>query len=238
MYLLFVHVQVRSNIRHDVTIFLLTPPPVDATRWDRHNVKLERDPSYRHNDVAEQYGDAVKRVASSHEGCFVVDVFDLLGAHDQQQYSPHLSDGLHLSGSGNELVYKGLMEILEEQTDMSPTRLGMDQYTNRRPIQTTRPSIVLLGDSFTEFGLEYGGWVSLLASNYSRRADVLNRGFQGHNTREILNVLPEILPENATCGPLFVTLWLGSNDATIDDERHVPLDEFQANLETIVEKLR
>jgi len=204
--------------------------------WDRHNEKLERDPSYRHNDVAKQYGDAVKSVASQNEGCFVVDVFDLLGAKDRQQYAPHLSDGLHLSGSGNELVYQGLMEVLE-QTNLAPGRLVMDKYTNDLPIQSTRPSIVLLGDSFTEYGFKSRGWASLLASDYSRRADVLNRGFEGHNTRDLLALLPEILSETATDGALFVTLWLGGNDA-IAGERQVSLDEFERNLKAIVEKVR
>jgi lysophospholipase L1-like esterase len=217
----------------------LTPPPVDTTRWNRHNEKLEKDPSYRHNDVAKKYGNVVKSVAAAHEDCFVVDIFDLLGANDEQQYAPHLSDGLHLSGSGNELVYTGLMNVLVEQTDKSPTRLGMDPYTNKLSIQSTRPSIVLLGDSFTEFGFDGRvGWAALLASDYSRRAHVLNRGFQGHTTREILAQLPKMLHENATDGALFVTLWLGSNDAIDDDERQVPLDEFETNLEAIVARLR
>jgi hypothetical protein len=49
-----------------------------------------------------------------------------------------------------------------------------------------RPSILLFGDSITEYGFGIEevrfGWSSLLSSLYSRRADVLNRGFAGYNT--------------------------------------------------------
>ncbi len=47
-----------------------------------------------------------------------------------------------------------------------------------------RPAIVLFGDSITQqgFGLNgHVGWASLLANDYIRRADVLNRGFSGYN---------------------------------------------------------
>ena len=50
-----------------------------------------------------------------------------------------------------------------------------------------RPSILLFGDSITEYGFGIEevrfGWASLLSSLYSRRADVLNRGFSGYNTK-------------------------------------------------------
>lgn len=234
----------RSMIHSNLPIVLLTPPPVDTNKWDRHNKKLERDPSYRANTVAKCYGDIVKKVANQHD-CFVVDVFALLGGcekeeeEEEKHYAPHLSDGLHLSSSGNQLVYDGLMQLLET-TDMAPSKLEWDKYTNNVIVlQTTRPSIVLLGDSFTQSGFEDCGWASLLASDYSRRADVLNRGFQGHNTRELKASISEFLHSDAVHGALFVTLWLGSNDAFLPiDNRHEPLDEFQANLETIVTMVR
>lgn len=46
-----------------------------------------------------------------------------------------------------------------------------------------RPSIVLFGDSITQYAFGEGsvcvGWASLLASAYQRRADVLSRGYSG-----------------------------------------------------------
>lgn len=237
-------------------VILLTPPPVDLTRWERFNEQLERFPAYRHNEVVLAYGNAVKRVASHDKDCFVVDVFDLLGGKDLQKFAPYLSDGLHLSSSGNQLVYQGLLDVIQQQCDViAPDQLEMDQHyasakedamqqQQQLPTSTIqlrrRPSIVLFGDSFTEFGFDNGGWASRLASDYSRRANVLNRGFQGHSTRAILKLLPDMLyPTKPTISStaLFVTVWLGTNDA-ISEERQVSLDEFESNLKMIVHTIR
>ena len=105
-----------------------------------------------------------------------------------------------------------------------------------------RPAIVLFGDSITQqaFGMDGKvGWGSLLASSYARRADVLERGFYGYNTRHGLDVLPRIfsgplLPELLLCTVLF-----GSNDACLPGERqYVPIDEYGENLVKIVTGIR
>jgi hypothetical protein len=45
-----------------------------------------------------------------------------------------------------------------------------------------KPMFVLIGDSITEYGFEAPhGWALQLASRYSRRADVINRGFGGRS---------------------------------------------------------
>lgn len=104
-----------------------------------------------------------------------------------------------------------------------------------------RPIIAVFGDSLTQFGWGVNGqvgWVSLLASAYSRRADVVNRGFSGYNTRHVLEVLPRIFGEDNTDGKdpvLFCTVFLGANDAALPGEpQHVPLDEYRLNLGKIV----
>ena len=110
-----------------------------------------------------------------------------------------------------------------------------------------RPTIVLFGDSITQQGFGWtgasAGWASLLSRDYSRRADVLNRGFSGYNTRMALDLLPGIFP---TAAPgvaqgevLFVTVFFGANDAALPGERqHVPPDEYGKNLRRIVEHVR
>ena len=40
---------------------------------------------------------------------------------------------------------------------------------------TSRPRVVLFGDSLTQRGFEEQGWASALCDYYTRRADVLNR---------------------------------------------------------------
>ncbi|KAG6576378.1 putative isoamyl acetate-hydrolyzing esterase 1 [Phytophthora cinnamomi] len=48
----------------------------------------------------------------------------------------------------------------------------------------TRSSLLLLGDSLTEQGVDpdRSGWVALLQNRYQRSADVLPRGLSGYNT--------------------------------------------------------
>lgn len=97
-----------------------------------------------------------------------------------------------------------------------------------------RPPIVLFGDSITQFA--YGesplgtpvriGWASLLSEAYQRRADVLNRGFSGYNTRHALALVPKLFASKTGAGgdnnsngngnlPLFCTVFFGANDANL-----------------------
>jgi isoamyl acetate esterase len=121
-----------------------------------------------------------------------------------------------------------------------------------------RPSIILFGDSITEFGFGRAndsadiGWAGLLASAYTRRCDVLNRGFSGYNTRHALDVLPRVfgdlandatteIPRTPTSHHelLFCTVFFGANDAALPGEpQHVPIEEYQANLNNIVQEIR
>jgi hypothetical protein len=43
-----------------------------------------------------------------------------------------------------------------------------------------KPMFVLIGDSITEYGFDAPhGWALQLSAKYSRRADIINRGFGG-----------------------------------------------------------
>ena len=122
-----------------------------------------------------------------------------------------------------------------------------------------RLQIVVVGDSITEYGDRQGGWVSLLSSHYVRHADIYNRGYGGYNTRTYLALLHQHLnlglwpyqPTNndedsdssATTNKRWkrlVTLYLGTNDAALPDSGtkesriHTPVDEFAANLRSII----
>jgi hypothetical protein len=48
------------------------------------------------------------------------------------------------------------------------------------------PRILLVGDSITQESFQPNGWGSALANWYIRRADVINRGLDGYNTRWVL----------------------------------------------------
>ncbi|KAF8059138.1 Iah1 [Scenedesmus sp. PABB004] len=108
-----------------------------------------------------------------------------------------------------------------------------------------RPAILLIGDSLTELGEDAGGgWASLLAAAFRRRADVLNRGFGGYNTETVRLVVCEITDSLKAPGQTVAaaTLWLGANDAALPDGRdgrvHLPLPRYEANLRDIVAQLR
>lgn len=105
--------------------------------------------------------------------------------------------------------------------------------------------ILCIGDSITQRGFEANrGWVSQLANTYLRRADVINRGCSGYNTRWIVAMLDdaalthEIVPKRMREeSPLFVTVFLGANDAA-DDFHAVPLEEYAQNMARIVSFVR
>eukprot|EP00525_Craspedostauros_australis_P000214 CAMPEP_0198124964 /NCGR_PEP_ID=MMETSP1442-20131203/41441_1 /TAXON_ID= /ORGANISM="Craspedostauros australis, Strain CCMP3328" /LENGTH=284 /DNA_ID=CAMNT_0043784481 /DNA_START=102 /DNA_END=956 /DNA_ORIENTATION=- len=102
----------------------------------------------------------------------------------------------------------------------------------------TFSKILLLGDSLTQTAM--GGWGGGLAHIYQRRADVLNRGMSGYNTRWFLRYANDtgvlgdgVLDESV----MLVTIFFGANDASLlqhNPHAHVPLEEYKANLETIL----
>lgn len=78
-----------------------------------------------------------------------------------------------------------------------------------------RPAFVCFGDSITQRGFA-PGWTGMLADAYQRKADVINRGYSGYNTRWALQLLPRVFPAGAP-PPELVTLFFGANDAALPD---------------------
>ena len=118
-------------------------------------------------------------------------------------------------------------------------------------IVRTRPNIILFGDSITQLGFSgssttsSSGWVSLLSNAYARRADVLNRGYSGYNTRHALDILPSVFSSvdgTQSDSVLMVTVFFGANDASLPGDRehcqHVPINEYERNIRKIVESIQ
>jgi lysophospholipase L1-like esterase len=122
-----------------------------------------------------------------------------------------------------------------------------------------RPVVALFGDSITQQGFGVNGnigWAALLAAAYTRRADVLNRGFSGYNTNHALELLPRVFgpleqvsststssfvsdESESSSGILFCTVFFGANDAALPGEgQHVPLETFGENLGKIISRIR
>lgn len=63
------------------------------------------------------------------------------------------------------------------------------------PVAQLRPAFLLFGDSITQRGGAVGGWAARLAERYTRRADVVNRGYSGYNTAWATHLLPLVFPQ-------------------------------------------
>jgi lysophospholipase L1-like esterase len=109
----------------------------------------------------------------------------------------------------------------------------------RQEMPTERPKILLLGDSLTQ--TSWDGWGGGLAHRYQRRADVLNRGTSGYNTRWYMKYAETSGVWEETSSPSSVKLvmiFFGANDASLAQEnpRHyVPLEEYAQNLKALLD---
>ncbi|KAJ3011871.1 hypothetical protein HKX48_006609 [Thoreauomyces humboldtii] len=99
--------------------------------------------------------------------------------------------------------------------------------------------IVLLGDSITEYSFDATkkGWGAALQHAYSRRLDVVLRGYSGYNTEWAKHLVRPIL---STTRPRLITIFFGANDAAIPSThlQHVPLTSYISNLQSIVSTIR
>ncbi len=115
-----------------------------------------------------------------------------------------------------------------------------------------RPRIVLFGDSITQrgFELEHRGWAAGLANAYSRKSDIINRGYSGYNTRWASQLVDSVASEfdrgqgagGARKGDI-LTIFFGANDAALAStesgaNQHVPISEYSENLAAMVDKFR
>lgn len=90
--------------------------------------------------------------------------------------------------------------------------------------------IICFGDTITEMGavIELRGFAAQLMDRYTRRADVLSRGFAGYTTREALRILEKAVLDER---PDFVVLFFGSGDSALPGQiQHVPVHEYRQNL--------
>jgi hypothetical protein len=94
---------------------------------------------------------------------------------------------------------------------------------------------ILAGDSLTERGFDNGGWAAGLASQYFRKADIINRGFGGYNSRTALYLTSDLLQVSAghlcsaTCTLLLPLLCLSSLLAVFP-HRAQPVRQLQSGL--------
>lgn len=94
-----------------------------------------------------------------------------------------------------------------------------------------------LGDSLTQRAEAEGGWMGLLRDSLSRRGDVLNRGFSGYNSRQLLFVLDQFIQNGTWPSSDVVLLCIGANDASKHHPQHIGIEEYKKNVRDIIERL-
>ncbi|KAJ4842349.1 GDSL esterase/lipase cprd49 [Turnera subulata] len=105
-----------------------------------------------------------------------------------------------------------------------------------------RPQFVLFGSSIVQFSFGNDGWGAVLADIYSRKADVLLRGYSGWNSRRALAVIDKVFPKDAPVQPSLVIVYFGGNDSIHPHPTglgpHVPLPEYIENMRKIAIHLK
>lgn len=98
---------------------------------------------------------------------------------------------------------------------------------------------LLFGDSITQFAFDSEPFSlgASLCSVYTRKLDILHRGYSGYTSRWGIKVLKDILED---CGDdiAIATLFFGSNDSCLGGPQTVPIDEYISNMKQLVIMLR
>ncbi|KAJ4822899.1 GDSL esterase/lipase cprd49 [Turnera subulata] len=106
----------------------------------------------------------------------------------------------------------------------------------------SRPQFVLFGSSIVQLCFSHGGWGSILADIYSRKADIVLRGYYGWNSTRALQVLDQVFPKDAAVQPTLVIVYFGGNDSMGPHSSglgpHVPLPEYIENMKKIALHLK
>ncbi|OAP54776.1 hypothetical protein AYL99_11224 [Fonsecaea erecta] len=106
------------------------------------------------------------------------------------------------------------------------------------PQPTTFPQFILFGDSITQGSSQV--LFASLAEWYSRRLDVVNRGFSGYTSRMGYDILRQFFPSDAAPSPTtprveLMTVFFGANDACLSGHpQHVPLADYRQALKSII----
>jgi len=100
--------------------------------------------------------------------------------------------------------------------------------------------VVLFGDSLTAHSLDGGGWGESLCKLYSTKADVVNRGGSGYNSRWGAQLSKEVFCKEIDDGHCLAIVWFGANDAVLassGSKQYVPVEEYGQNLSKIINNI-
>ncbi|XP_077966676.1 isoamyl acetate-hydrolyzing esterase 1 homolog [Styela clava] len=96
--------------------------------------------------------------------------------------------------------------------------------------------LIFFGDSLTQYSFQPQGFGSAIADQLQRKADVLNRGFEGYCTKNAVNLLNDLFPSGSVGPSDVVVIFFGANDSFLPGfSQHVPIQEFESNLHKLIE---
>lgn len=97
--------------------------------------------------------------------------------------------------------------------------------------------ILLIGDSLTQRGFdpEFNGWAANLQNRFIRKAEVVNRGLSGYNSKWVSQIIDKLVitPRET----LLTIIFVGVNDSVLPSNpyQHVGIVEYEINLVKIIE---
>ncbi|EJS41727.1 iah1p [Saccharomyces arboricola H-6] len=104
---------------------------------------------------------------------------------------------------------------------------------------------LIFGDSITEFAFnvrpieddkDQYALGAALVNEYTRKMDIVQRGFKGYTSRWAVKVLSEILKNESNI--VMATIFFGANDACLAGPQRVPLPEFIDNISQMVSLMK
>jgi lysophospholipase L1-like esterase len=98
-------------------------------------------------------------------------------------------------------------------------------------------NFVLFGDSITELGFNYErkGWAILLAEKFTRRLDIINRGFSGYNSEHAVSLYPRIFNKEICKNTLLMTIFFGANDSGVNGEQMLTSERYVENIRKLIQ---
>ncbi|ODQ81944.1 hypothetical protein BABINDRAFT_33431 [Babjeviella inositovora NRRL Y-12698] len=118
----------------------------------------------------------------------------------------------------------------------------------------TRPlldfnKVIIFGDSITQFAYNsfptfdtndvHFAYGSGMTNAYTRKMDVVQRGYGGYNSEHARALIDHILPdapESEYTRPVLITVFFGTNDAAVSGPQHVDIDRYLENMAYIVDR--
>lgn len=102
------------------------------------------------------------------------------------------------------------------------------------------PKITLFGDSITRRSMDpdNGCWGSMIAHKVGSFFNVDPRGFEGYNSKWALELMPKLFPKSYLDKVEIFIPFFGHNDSwAYEYPPHLPLDNYEANMRSIVKYL-